>query len=169
MTSSLLPILHDRITHLADTLAELRRRVREAVAVEMGRVVSETVRDLLTALLRRDTAEPEPMAPYRPTHLRHDDWADEDEPGVDPVADTDVPATAPARSGSRFWPAVLSLGLTVARWLLRRHPPWWPAAGFGAFVAESPLVRHPLARSSLAVVATAAELVRLTNPSAAQP
>jgi hypothetical protein len=77
--STLLPILRDRIAHLADTLAELRHRVREAVAVEMGRIVSETVRDLLTDLLRRSAVDPDATDDPRTAHTaRHDDWTNDD-------------------------------------------------------------------------------------------
>jgi hypothetical protein len=165
--STLLPILRDRIAHLADTLAELRHRVREAVAVEMGRIVSETVRDLLTDLLRRDPADRESLAYHRLTpDPRHEAWADEIS-DLEPAPVAEDPA--PDRTGSRFWPAVLSFGLTVARWLFRHKTGWWPISGFGSRVVESPLVRHPLTRSSFDAVATAAELVRLTAPTTTRP
>ena len=162
MTPYFLPTVRDHLGRLADTLGELRRRVREAVAVEMGRVVSETVRDLLTAILRREPAD---RAAEVRTATRHrgDPWNDEDDSDATPETDADGPP--PERAGSGFWPAVLSFGLTVAHWLLRRHPTWWPATGFGTIVAASPLARNPLARNALAAVATAAELVRLTGPS----
>ena len=76
MTSPVLASVRDRLVRLAETLGHLKVRVREAVATELGRAVADTVRDLLTAVLRSrpvgDDDADERRFRQRPT----DPWAD---------------------------------------------------------------------------------------------
>ena len=58
MTRSILPQVRDRLIQLTETLHHLKDRVRDAVATEMGRVVSEAVRDVLTTALTARREEP---------------------------------------------------------------------------------------------------------------
>ena len=52
MPTSFVPNIRDRLVQLTDALQQLKERVREAVASEMGRIISDSVRELLTTALR---------------------------------------------------------------------------------------------------------------------
>jgi hypothetical protein len=173
VTSPVLESIRDRLVRLADTLGQLKVRVREAVATELGRAVADAVRDLLTAVLRsRPVVEEdadERRFRSRPTNSWADDdpdpWAD-DEPRDDPDGDhlrpqPDPSPTAPPRSAS--WAPALSVGVVVARWLLTRRLRPWPCIGVGVAIGAAALIGGPVVRAVLAAVATAADLVSLTQ------
>ena len=46
------PPLAERLAHLADSFQQLKERVRDAVATEMGKVVADAIRDWITSALQ---------------------------------------------------------------------------------------------------------------------
>jgi hypothetical protein len=181
VTSPVLASVRDRLVRLADTLGHLKVRVREAVATELGRAVADAVRDLLTAVLRSrpvvDEDADERRSRQGPTDPRadrrppRDPWADDDpDPwaGDDPREDPDEhrhqpepSTTSPPRSAS--WASAVSVGAVLARWLLTRRLTLWPCVGVGVALGAAALAGGPAVRAVLAAVATAADLVSLTQ------
>ncbi|QEL16854.1 hypothetical protein [Limnoglobus roseus] len=162
MSHPLIPHVRDRLVRLTDALVQLKARVREAVATEMGRIVAEAVNDLLAAAVRGRpaTPPPSPHRPYRPATARWDD--DVDDPAVeddeDDVASVDRSAT-PSNAVARTWPAAVSAGVLAARWLLRRRFPGWPCLGVGLAAGLAALTGHPTVVAALGAVAAATDLV----------
>lgn len=166
--------LVSRSRQLAAQLDELRSRVREAVAAELARVVADAVRDLLTAALRGRPPEPEGTTPRRSGPVRDDPWDDDpddwrrdgddesDRYRDDP--DERHPPPGPTTNDPRpsaHWVSALSTGILVARWLLAHRLRLWPAVGAGVVI--SALAGGSAVRVAFAAVATALELVCLTQ------
>lgn len=164
-------LARDRLRRLADTLTTLRERVREAVAGEMGKAVSEAVRDLLTVLLARrvgETPAPPPAEPAAPPpRSRWDDDDDEDEeerwhrepvrPALSPLPDDPTPSPAIAHAKAAH------VGLRLTAWLLHRKVPVLAGLGAGLAAGLAALSAHPLVQTGLAVIAAAAELLAITE------
>ena len=78
-------LVTDKLRELAGTLAELKDRVRVALAGELARVVADAVRDVVQTVLRRDSARV-PQSPHygdpTPREWREpaDPWSDEPDP-----------------------------------------------------------------------------------------
>jgi hypothetical protein len=154
-------------------MAELRERVREALASEMARVVAEAVREVITAVLR---GGPMPYGrgptPARPvTADRWDDpdpWDESDPYGrVEPVHhhiedDTPAPTGAATRSMA-VAPAAVASGVSAGRWWLRRRGSAVEAIGVGVLVALAVLSGGPVVRMSATVAAAAADLAAVTE------
>ena len=175
MTTPLLAGLATRSRQLADQLVELRARVREAVAAELGRVVADAVRDLLTAALRGRSPDSERPTYRRPGPVRTDPWDDDtDDWGQDGEDDyrhdpgdpgghlSPGPATDNPRS-STPWATALSAGIVATRWLLARRLRTWPCVVVGVAVSALALAGGHAERAVFAAVATALELACLTQ------
>jgi hypothetical protein len=162
-----------RLGRLADTLAELKERVRMAVAGETGKAVGEAIRDLLTAAL---TGRTTPRPAYRSTRTGWDDDADrwDDESHEDRYArpvrnawhedDDSVPRMEPAMKSTVTWSAAFAAGTVAVRWWLARRVPGWAALGLGLVVGVAAVAGGPVARAGLTLVAAAADLVPSVHP-----
>src|SRR4051812_28749106 len=87
-------VISDQLRHLAGTLADLKGRVRQAVAGEVGKAVAEAVGEVLVAALGGHlagaawTGRPARYDPYangRAGGYGPDGWDDPDSPGWDPT------------------------------------------------------------------------------------
>ena len=164
MKSSIVPPIRDRLIHLTETLHHLKDRVREAVATEMGRVVSEAIRDVLTTALRvraEDPSQPRPDRRYRAEEWNEDDPDSWDDDQQDPDPSPRRMPSPPAPSSS--WAAALSVGVMVVKWLWGHRVPLWPCLGMGVLATVATLNGGPVVRASLAALGTAADLVNLTQ------
>ena len=175
MTTSFLPSVHDRLVRLTQTLGVLKERVREAVATEMGRVVADAVRDVLTAALRHrpvETGEPDRPRDYR--RAESDPWADDEPDPWEPKrsayperdertyrSQPEETITPAPRTG---WAKAVSVGMSVVKWLHARRLPLWPCVGFGALVGAVSVSSGRLVRAIVAAVVTAVDLIGLTQP-----
>jgi hypothetical protein len=162
---------------LAEQLHELRSRVREAVAAELGRVVADAVRDLLTATLRGRPPDHSGTTDLRPGRSRADPWDDDpddwlrddedeyrrypDEPDERPPPSGPTPITTRPTSP---WASALSVGVVATRLLLARGLRVWPCVGVGVAVSALALAGGQAVRAVFAAAATALDLVCLTQP-----
>jgi hypothetical protein len=170
-----LALARDRLTRLAATLLDLKARVRQAVAAELGRVVGDAIRDLVAALAGRSAALPEHR--YQPgdsgRRQTPDPWDDdengwEDEPDADPADVSEPVSDSPASPACRWWTAVAA-GLGVARRLVAHATPPWAGAAAGLAVAGLALLGGPVVRAAVAAVHAAAGLLALTDPHSLAP
>ena len=164
MTSSIVPPIRDRLVQLTETLHQLKDRVREAVATEMGRVVSDAIRDVLTTALRvraEDPSHPRPDHQYQTDQWSADDADDWDDDRSDPDPSSRRIPSPPAPASP--WAAALSVGVLVAKWLWGHRVPLWPCAGVGVLAGVATFHGGPVVRASLAALAAAADLVSLTQ------
>jgi hypothetical protein len=173
-------VLTTRCHHLAGSLAELKVKVRAALATELAQAVGTAVRDVLVvALIDRIVAQPRPM-PARPPAPRPTSWrADEDDRERDEwgyVKDAwdDPDDEDRHRPHSRYardereeaepMPAVpaaaaIAVGVNVGRWWLARKGTVAAAVGLGVLATGLGLAGGPVARAALAVLAAASDVL----------
>ncbi len=172
-------ILTTRCLRLADSLAELKVKVRAALATELSQAVGTAVRDVLVVALVDRLIAPGPRAPARPSAPRVPGWRDDgneaarDEWG-DPRDPWDEPDGDLARTPSRYTrdepehvepvPAVpaaaaVAVGVNVGRWWLAKKGTVAAAVGLGVLATALGLAGGPVARAALAVLAAASDLL----------
>jgi hypothetical protein len=156
MTNLVVPALR----HLAETVLDLRERVKLALASELAQAVAAAVRDVVAATLRGDgRLTPEPARPAGP--WGDDPWADEPEPVV----------YQPSSSGGSGLagrlpvavPPLLAAAVGLGRWWLRRRGTWLGALTLVVVVTAAGAVGGPAVRLGLAVAAGSAELVAVPD------
>jgi hypothetical protein len=175
---------------LHQDLSDLGRRLREAIALAVGRAASDVVIEAVChALAGVDTFCPPPYGPARWPDLHRDSWYGHEEPAWSPGAgypDEVAPhGRDPYRGGELFgadpdetpgpegapragaWVLGLAAGLEVAAWCLRNVPGLTPsqAALAAALVAVAAALLG--GESVLAAVGLAAAAVRLLALAAA--
>jgi len=169
-----------RCRRLADSLGELKIKVRAALATELAGAVGLAVRDVLVAaLIDRMLSAPTRPA-VRPPTSRPGGWRDEEDEDrdrwgspKDPWADPDDYDTrdlartryeheeydeveaAPAVPTA----AVIAIGVNVGRWWLARRGTVPAAIGFGVLATALGLAGGPIARAALAVLAAATDIL----------
>lgn len=170
-----------RVHRLAGSLAELKTKVRAALATELAGAVGTAVRDVLVvALLDRLVATP--SVPARRDRWRDDGygrreperergaWDEPRDPWADPDLDEPDYPDAPERYRAEGAEepqartpvpaaAAVAVGVTVGRWWLARTGATASAVGLGALATTLGLAGGPVARAALAVLATAADLL----------
>ncbi len=174
-------IVTQRVHRLADSLAELKVKVRAALATELAGAVGGAVRDVLVVALidrilipRTRTAAPSPHAGgwREDGYEDRDRWGEPKDPWADPD-DYDTRARTPTRyeRGDRDEPApaseasavptaaALAVGVNVARWWLARRGTPTAAIGFGVLATLLGLAGGPVARAALAVLAAATDIL----------
>lgn len=172
-------ILTARCHRLADSLAELKVKVRAALATELAGAIGTAVRDVLVvALVDRLVASPRTTPPpaTRPTtswrvdedDRERDEWGYRKDPWGEPDEDDRRPAPARYARDEREEvepvPAVptaaaVAVGVNVGRWWLAKNGSVPAAIGFGVLAAGLGLAGGPVARAALAVLAAAADIL----------
>ena len=162
-----------RILQLTQTLTDLRERVREAVATEMGRAIGDAVRDLLAAVLHRRPSLPDPRSwkprasSRRPDRARDDPWNDESEwedphhPDED-LEEPDFPSPKPAPpvlSPTTRWSTAVTMGAAVAHWGLQRKMSMDRLLTLGMVTAVITLTAGTILQSSFSALDIARELL----------
>ena len=157
MTHSILPHVHQRMAHLNDSLNQLKVRIREAVAGELSRVISEAVRDLLTAQLRSQVA-PRPYAPARSVKVDETvQCADSHNPRQTANPSTSRQLKPPSATA-------LSFSMLFLRWMWHRQVPLWLNLGVAILVGLAVDRAGPALQAPLAAITSATDLITLTNP-----
>jgi hypothetical protein len=176
-------VVRTQLTGLAATIAGLKERVKVAVAGELGRAVSEAVQQVVQAVVA-GRADP-PRSEHRPTsrHATQRGWddADEDDAGwsrpLDPWDDDHGendekdryhPRGAPVRhyDSPDTLPAVttaVAAGVYAAKWWVGRKGTLLAAVGLGLGVGLIGVIGGPVARTAVAVLAAAADLLAATD------
>ena len=160
-----------RAHRLADSLGDLKLKVRAALATELAGAVGTAVRDVLVvALVDRMIA-----APTRPGGWRDDGadrdrdrWGDSRDPWADPD-EYDARERIPARYAHdtheeddpvpAVQTAAVAVGANVGRWWLARNGSVAAAVGLGVLATGLGLAGGPVARAALAVLAAATDLL----------
>jgi hypothetical protein len=174
-------IVTARCHRLADSLAELKVRVRAALATELAQAVGTAVRDVLVVALVDRLIAPALSAPTRPTAPRPAGWRDDefdrqrerDEWG-DPKNPWDEPDEGRPRAATRYSldeleeaepmppvpvAAAVAVGVQAGRWWLAKKGTVAAAVGLGVLATGLGLAGGPVARAALAVLAAATDLL----------
>lgn len=169
-----------RCHRLADSLGDLKLKVRAALATELAGAVGLAVRDVLVAaLIERVLDAPTRPAVRQPTSRPggwrdeddedRDRWGDPKDPWADPD-DYDTRGRARTRHEHEEYdrveavPAVptlaaVAVGVNVGRWWLARRGTVPAAVGFGVLATALGLAGGPIARAALAVLAAATDIL----------
>ncbi len=173
-------ILTTHCHRLAGSLAELKVKVRAALATELAAAIGTAVRDVLVVALIDRLIAPTRSTPTRPpapcptTGWRDEDDRERDEWGYvkdrwdDP--DDDQRRRTPTRYAldepeeAEPMPAVpvaaaVAVGVNVGRMWLARKGTVAAAVGFGVLAAGLGLAGGPVARAALAVLAAASDVL----------
>ncbi len=160
--------MSERLHGLAETIIDLKVRVRAAIATELGRAVGIAVRDVLVIVLSERAIDH-----YRPA--RPDGWDGNggtdawdsdtdrwDEPGrYSPGRNRDDSYADPDSSPVPAAVAV-AVGMQVGRWWLARRGNLTGAIGAGVLIAAIGLTGGAAARAALAVLAATADVLTAT-------
>ena len=172
-------ILTARCHRLAESLAELKVRVRAALATELAQAVGTAVRDVLVVALIDRLIAPTRSVPTRPSASRpttgwrdeddreRDEWGYVKDPWDDPDEDRHRTPGRCARDESDevdSMPAVptaaaVAVGVNVGRWWLARKGTVAAAVGLGVLATGLGLAGGPVARAALAVLAAASDVL----------
>lgn len=176
-------LVTQRCHRLAESLGELKLKVRAALATELAGAVGLAVRDVLVAaLIDRVLAAPTRPVPRTPTPSRPGGWRDDEDEDrdrwggpKDPWADPDdYDARDRGRTPTGYAreeydevdppPAVpvaaaVAVGVNVGRWWLARRGTVASAVGFGVLATALGLAGGPFARAALAVLAAATDVL----------
>jgi hypothetical protein len=174
-------IVTARCHRLADSLAELKVKVRAALATELAAAVGAAVRDVLVVALVDRLIAPTRTAPPRSTSSRtaswrddeydreRDQWCESRDPWGEPdeYGDRDRTPTRYAlddREEDQPMPAVpaaaaIAVGVQAGRWWLARKGTVAAAVGIGVLATGLGLAGGPVARAALAVLAAATDLL----------
>ena len=162
-----------RCHRLADSLGELKIKVRTALATELAGAVGLAVRDVLVAALLERILSPMRPTVRPPTPSHPSGWDDEDRDRwtgpIDPWAD---PEEYEPRARTPTWyerdevapsavpvTVAIAVGVNVGRWWLARHGTIAASVGFGVLATALGLAGGPFARAALAVLAAAADVL----------
>lgn len=180
-------LIRSQLTGLAGTIANLKERVRLAVAGELGRAVSGAVQQVVQAAVSGRTVPQRQESPPSYHRSRPSSWGDEDEEDRwgrprDPWADDrDEDDYDRDRSGGHAAPvrqatpgaeslsaeagmtAAVAAGLYVAHWWLGRKGTLLAAAGLGLGVGLLGVLGGPVVRTTVAVLAATADILCATD------
>jgi hypothetical protein len=165
-----------RIHQLADTLSELKVKLRAALATELAGAVGTAIRDVLVVtLLDRLVTASRPSYPSArsgnwradkygrecdPWGDKEDSWTDDDSARV-PVSahhdrnERDEGKSSPAVPAA----AAVAVGANIGRWWLGRKGSVAAAVGLGLLTTALGLAGGPIARAILAVLAAASDVL----------
>ncbi len=171
-------LVTQRCHRLADSLVELKGKVREAMATELAGAIGVAVRDIVIVALIDRLVNTPPRSPTRPPMPRAGGWRDEEsdrdrwgEP-KDPWGDTDdydrpgklSRYELDERDDDESAPAVpmttaIAVGVNVGRWWLARNGTTHTAVGLGILATALGFAGGPFAHAVLAVLAAATDLM----------
>jgi hypothetical protein len=161
-------IVRTQLAGLARTIAELRERVRVAVAGELGRAVAGAAEQVVRAVVAGRADPPRPA--YRPASSAHwdddedrwdrpyDPWDDDGDGGYDPSRH---PAAPPAPEAGVA--AAVAAGVYAARWWLGRGGTLPAAAGLGLGVGLLGVLGGPIVHTAVAVAAAIGDILTASD------
>ncbi len=169
----------DKLRDLAAVIADLKDRVRVALAGELARAVADAVRDVVQTVLQRESVpdRDRTRASYSyPSSGRwgepRDPWAEEQERWEDPP---DHRPLSREESGTEYWPRGAtarvsrflgptgSMALRVARWWAERTGKFAGAFGLGFAVVFAGAYGGPAIQAVLAALAAATDLLAVPD------
>ena len=167
-------LVTERFRNLAGTLAELKVKVRTALATELATAVGTAVRDvLIVAIIDRLVAMPSRTASRPPGTGGRDDGYDRDrwdtprDPWPDDHdADSERSPTRYEHDHDEIEPmpaipaaAVVAVGANVGRWWLAHNGTLGTAVGLGVLTTALGLMGGNFARVALIVLAATTDLL----------
>jgi hypothetical protein len=155
-------LLGRRLRELGQHLAEIGKRVREAVTQAIRETMAQLARDAVDRVLPRRFYGPRVFGERDFAEDHYDPWQDEvveeDSWTASEVPDDDEPASSSA-SAAPVGRSSMALALAAASWWLRRQGTLWGAFGVGLVAVALATVTCHWARDSLLLVPAAHDLM----------
>lgn len=151
-------LVTQRLDRLSRTLAELKQRVRSAIATELGQAIGTAIRDVLVVSLATHHGEySDPPSRHWDDSRETDDW----HPDPDDWDESRHRVVRRDKPDSPAVPAALAVavGFQVSRWWLAQRGRFPGALSAGLVVAAVGLSGGAATRALLSVVAAAAEVL----------
>jgi hypothetical protein len=142
-----------KMRDLADSLADLKVRLRDALAGELAQLVARAVGDVVRTLVAGRAERLPP--PVRSWH-EHDAWDDDLDHEEDFGEETAPGAPAAA-------PIAIAAAVHAVRWWLGRRGTVAGAVGLGLGIGVLGLTGGAIVRCALAALTTAADLLAVTD------
>ena len=165
-------LLRRKLRLLGGWLADLKGRIRIALAGELARAISEAVGQVVVALVsgRKDDREPEPTRSCsEPDWDSGPEYSEPRDPWDDEPDDRYRPMAAPHREPVEPTPQVempnpaIAAGVHAARWWWRRRGNTLAACGIGLGIGLLGTFGGPVVRAVLGIASAAVELLGLTD------
>ncbi|HXD86556.1 MAG TPA: hypothetical protein VN641_08690 [Urbifossiella sp.] len=147
-----------RMRDLAESLADLKVRLRDALAGELAQLVARAVGDVVRTLVAGQAGREPP--PVRSWH-EHDAWDDDFDPEEDFVEE--AAPESPGSPAAAAAPIAIAAAVHAVRWWLGRSGTFAGAVGLGLGVGVLGLTGGAIVRCALAALTTAADLLAVTN------
>ena len=162
-------LLRRKLRLLGGWLADLKGRIRIALAGELARAISEAVGQVVVALVsgRKDEYDREPTrsrveADWDPYSEPRDPWDDDPDERYRPLASPCREPVEPTPLVEMPNPAI-AVGVHAARWWWRRKGSNIAACGIGLGIGLLGTFGGPVVRAVLGIASAAVELLGLTD------
>jgi len=162
-------LVTDKVRDIGDSLADLKVRLRLALAGELAQLVAQAVGDVVRTLVAGRTGVGE-FRPHRvsPAGREADPWdAEEDEEFDDArryeIDEREEAVEAGAPAGAAAAPVAIAAAVHVVRWWLGRRGNLITAIGAGLGVGLLGVAGGTVVRTALAILTAAADLLSVTD------
>ncbi|HEY2784544.1 MAG TPA: hypothetical protein VGJ05_06160 [Fimbriiglobus sp.] len=172
-------LVTDKLRDLAAVLADLKDRVRIALAGELARAVADAVRDVVQTVLQREAVPGRDRSRPSYSYAPPDRWSDPRDPWTEERVDWEGPPDPHPLSGdetgrgcrprgvtaqvSRFLGPTGSVAVRVARWWADRTGTYGVAVGLGIAVVAAGAYGGPAVQAVLAALAAATDLLAVPD------
>ena len=164
-------LIRRKLRLLGGWLADLKGRIRIALAGELARAISEAVGQVVVALVsgRKDDRDREPEPTRSHAQADWDRYSEPRDPWDDEPDDRYRPMAAPRREPVEVPPPVeplnpaIAVGVHAARWWWRRRGNRFAACGIGLGIGLLGTFGGPVVRALLGIASAAVELLGLTD------
>jgi hypothetical protein len=158
-------LIGEKVRDLADSLADLKVRLRLALAGELAQLVAQAVGDVVRTLVAgRTTVGEFRSSRVTPAGREADPWdTDEDEEFDDTrrdhIDEREVAPESVSPVGASATPVAIAAAVHVTRWWLGRQGSLITAIGAGLGVGFLGLAGGTIVRTALAILTAAADLL----------
>jgi hypothetical protein len=167
-------LVTQRVRQLADTLAELKIKVRAALATELAGAVGNAIRDVLVVTLvdrlvstSRSSYSSPRSGNWRDDGDDRDQWGEPKDPWADDDYDRDRTPRRyelDEREDEKSEPGVpaavaVAVGVNVGRWWFLKKGSIFAAVGAGLLATTLGVVGGPVARAVLTVLTAATDVL----------
>jgi hypothetical protein len=162
-------LVSDKVRDLADSLADLKVRLRLVLAGELAQLVAQSIGDVVRTLVAGRTGVGEFRPPrVSPAGREADPWdADEDEEFDDTrryqIDEREEAEEAGSPAGAAAAPVAIAAAVHVVRWWLGRRGSLLTAIGAGLGVGLLGIAGGTVVRTALAILTAAADLLATTD------
>lgn|GEM_PF-5073633 len=160
-------LIGEKVRDLADSLADLKVRLRMALAGELAQLVAQAIGDVVRTLVAGRAGAGE-FRPHRvsPAGREADPW-DEDEDFDDTqryeIEEPESVAASASPASAAAAPVAIAAAVHVVRWWLGRRGSLITAIGAGLGVGLLGIAGGTVVRTALAILTAAADLLATTD------